>query len=532
MKPLSGLDGAFLHLETPETPMHVASLHVFDLPKGWRGDFHSRIQRLMRDRLHLAPVFTRKLAPMPLGFANPAWVEDDAVDLDFHVQRVRLPAPGTMAQLEDCAAQLHSQPMDRSRPLWQLFVIDGLQTGQAAYYFKVHHAVVDGQSGVMLANTLFDLTPTPRRVPRRAAAVAAEHPGNAELAAAAIKHDAGQLIKFVRQLPEIARTLGALFPALPQALRDRIAAGTTLAPKTPFNRPITGERGFAAVSVPLDALKAIAAAHGAKINDVVMALAAGALRRWLAAHGGVPKPPLVAAMPISVREPGNTDYTTKATMALVNLHTDVADPVQRLRAISDSAGAVKAVARRAKGLMPTDFPTIGVPWLMHGLAKAYGRSGLAKAMPPVANLVISNVPGPQVPIYAAGARMATYWPMSIVEHGLGLNLTVMSYAGAMGFGFVVASNLVPDPRELTRALEEALDELTQASGAERAAAQKRAPKVAVKTAGAKRVAPAGAKGAGRGRSPVAAPQAAAAAGARKAAARASARGTARALRRA
>lgn len=462
MQTLSGLDGAFLHLETPQTPMHVASLHVFDLPKGWRGDFHQRLQRLMRERLHLAPVFTRKLAPMPLQFANPAWVEDDAVDLDWHVRRVRLPSPGTMAQLEDCAAELHSQPMDRSRPLWQLVVIDGLEGRRVAYYFKVHHAVVDGQSGVMLANTLFDLTPRPRRVTRRAAALPAEHPGGAELAAAALKHDAGQVIKFVRQLPEIARTIGSLFGTLPQALRDRITAGSTFGPRTVLNQPITGERGFAALSVPLERLKAIAAAQGATLNDVVMALAAGTLRRWLAAHGGIPKQPLVAAMPISVRQPGNNDYTTQATMALVNLHTDIADPVQRLRAIHDSAGAVKAVAKRAKGLMPTDFPSIGAPWVMHALATAYGRTRLARAMPPVANLVISNVPGPQVPLYVAGARMATYWPMSIVEHGLGLNLTVMSYAGAMGFGFMTARNLVPDARALTAALSDALDELTEA----------------------------------------------------------------------
>jgi hypothetical protein len=168
-------------------------------------------------------------------------------------------------------------------------------------------------------------------------------------------------------------------------------------------------------------------------------------------------------MPISLRAAGNTDYTTQATLSLVNLNTQIADPVQRLHAIRDAAGAVKALARRAKGVIPTDFPSIGVPWLLHGLATLYGRSGLAAAIPPIANVVISNVPGPQVPLYAAGARMATYWPLSIAEHGLGLNITVMSYAGAMGFGFTTARAAVPEAREFSAALQAALRELVAAS---------------------------------------------------------------------
>jgi diacylglycerol O-acyltransferase / wax synthase len=458
MKALSGLDGAFLHLETPETPMHVASLHLFDLPKGYKGDFHANIKRLMRGRLRLAPVFTRKLAPMPLQFANPAWVKDDRVDLDYHVRRVTLPKPGTRAQFEDCAGRLHAEPLDRSRPLWQLVIIDGLQSGQAAYYFKVHHAVVDGQSGVMLAQSLFDLTPKPRRI-APGQPLEAEHPGRAELAAAALKHDLGQYIKLVRQLPEVVKTLAGLFgPASPR-VGGALAQNAAFGPKTVLNQPITGARGFAGATIALDSLKALATAHGATLNDVVLALCSGLLRRYLARHGGVPKKPLIAAMPISVREAGNTEYTTQATMALVNLNTHIADPVRRLRAIRDAADAVKAMARRTKGLTPTDFPTLGVPWLMHGLATLYGRSGLSQALPPLANVVISNVPGPQQPLYAAGARMTGYWPMSIVEHGQGLNITVLSYAGVMHFGFTTALNVVGDARELATALSEALDEL-------------------------------------------------------------------------
>jgi diacylglycerol O-acyltransferase len=479
MKALSGLDGAFLHLETPDTPMHVASLHLFDLPRGYRRDFHADIKRLMRARIRLAPVFTRKLAPMPLQFANPVWVKEDKVDLDHHVRRVTLPKPGTRAQFEDCAGRLHAELLDRSRPLWQLVVIDGLQSGQAAYYFKVHHAVVDGQAGVMLAQALFDLTPKPRRI-APGEAVPAEHPGMAELAAAALKHDVGQYIKLVRHLPEVVKTLVGLFGGAPGRGTGALARNAAFGPKTELNQPISGERGFAGASIPLDTLKALAAAHDAKLNDVVMALCSGMLRRYLARHGGVPKKPLIAAMPISLREAGNTEYTTQATMAVVNLNTHIADPVKRLVAIRDAAGAVKAVAKQAKGLMPTDFPTIGVPWVMHGLASLYGRSGLSKAMPPLANVVISNVPGPQVPLYAAGARMVNYWPMSIVEHGMGLNITVLSYAGVMDFGFTTALNVVGDARELSAALAESLAEL-EACAAPAPRARSRAARTAAST---------------------------------------------------
>jgi diacylglycerol O-acyltransferase / wax synthase len=465
MKSLSGLDGAFLHLETPETPMHVASLSLLDLPPGYRGDFYADIRKLLARRLHLAPVFQRRLAQMPLQFANPAWIHDDAVDLDHHVQRVTLPPPGTQAQLEDCVARLHSQLLDRSRPLWQLTLIDGLQSGQVGYYFKVHHAVLDGQAGVLLAQVLFDVTAKPRAVPRpRAGAEPAEHPGMAELAAAALKHDAGQYIKLLRHLPDVVKTLAGMFaPSAAPATRSR-AQDFSFGPHTPLNVPIVGERGFAALSLPLDALKQLAVANDAKLNDIVLALCSGTLRRYLAKHGGLPKKPLIAAMPISLRAPGDTEYTTQATMTRVNLHTNVADPIKRLHAIRDAAGAAKALAQRAKGILPTDFPSIAMPWMLHGLASLYGRSGLAGAMPPIANVIVSNVPGPQVPLFAGGARMSTYWPLSVPEHGVGLNITVMSYAGALGFGFTTARNAVPDARELTAALAAAFDELVKKSG--------------------------------------------------------------------
>ncbi len=463
METLSGVDGAFLHLETHDTPMHVGSLHLFDPLPGQAGGFHAEIRRQMRRRVHLAPVLTRKLAPMPLQFANPVWVEETRLNWDYHVQRVTLASPGTQAQLEDLVGRLHSELLDRSRPLWRLAVIDGLQSGQLAYYFQIHHALLDGQAGVLLAQALFDLSARPPALPRGAARHPAEHPGMAELAAAALKHDAGQFIKLLRHLPDVVKTLAGLVGEVAGGKPGRLKQNFSLGPRTPLNVPITGERGFAAVSVPLATLRQLADAHEAKLNDIVLALCGGALRRYLARHGGIPKKPLIATMPISLRQSGNTDFTTQATLSLVNLNTHIADPVKRLRAIRDAAGAMKAMARRASGVIPTDFPSLGEPWLLQGLAALYARLGVSRALPPIANLVISNVPGPQLPLYVAGTRMSSYWPLSIVEHGVGLNITVMSYAGAMGFGFTTARCAVPEPEQLSTALLEALDELVARS---------------------------------------------------------------------
>ncbi|MBS1216088.1 MAG: acyltransferase, partial [Proteobacteria bacterium] len=254
----------------------------------------------------------------------------------------------------------------------------------------------------------------------------------------------------------------------------------TFGPKTPFNIAITGERGFAAVSIPLSETKAIGQAEEAKLNDVVLAICAGALRRYLAHRGGIPTKPLIAAVPVSLREPGNTEYTTQATMTLVNLATNIADPVKRLRAIRENAAAAKALTAKTKSVVPTDFPSLGVPWIVSRLAGLYGRSHLADRIPPIANLVISNVHGSEVPMYMAGARMLTYWPISIVEHGLGLNITLESYAGSLDFGLLAAKNAVPNVREIADAIEESFAELKEATLGR--AAQDARPKRAASTA--------------------------------------------------
>jgi len=459
--PLSGLDSLFLHLETPETPMHVASLHLFDLPEGYRGDFHANLKQQVARRLHVVPLFRRRLHTLPLAIGNPFWVEEAEVDLDYHVRRVRLPRPGTQAQLEAGAARIHATLMDRRRPLWEAHVIEGLQSGQVGLYIRVHHAVLDGAAGMALAGALLDPTPEPRDVPRppRGRRAQAGPPGIVQLARAALRHDVDQYAKLLRRLPDLIGVLAGSGQRTGDPGAEPARRSRAFGPRTPLNVSITAERSFAAVSLPLDEVKRVARAHDAKLNDVVLALCSGALRRHLSRHGGIPQEPLIAGMPYSLREAGNTDYSTQVTMTLVNLATDIADPVQRLRAIRDAAGAIKSVAGRAKSLIPTDTPSLGAPWLLGGLAALYERAKVADRLPPIMNVVISNIPGPAAPLYAAGARMRTYWPLSIVEHGVGLNITVVSYCGALDFGLVAARCAVPDVHPLARAIEEAHAEL-------------------------------------------------------------------------
>lgn len=454
MKPLSGLDALFLHLETPATPMHVGALHRLQLPKSYRGDFAADVKRHVGRRLALSPVFTRRLAAMPLNFANPVWVRADAVDLDRHVRRIALPRPGTQRQLEAAVARLHAQCMPRDRPLWAFHVIEGLRTGELAFYSKVHHATLDGAAGVALAQALLDVSARPRKVGRVHAPIA-ESPSLAELIGTAVKASGSQAVRLLKQLPDLASAIAKLAGGGAAGFGRNLAFG----PRTPFNGQIDAARSVATFSLPLARLKEVASAHDATLNEIVLTAIGGALRRYLAEHGGVPQKSLIAAVPVSLREAGNIEATTLATMTLTTLATHVADPLERLAEVRAGSNAAKAVTKQLKAVFPTDFPSLGLPWLLSAAAALYGQLGLANRIPPIANLVVSNVPGPSMPLYLAGARLASYWPLSIVTHGVGLNITLQSYAGSLDFGVVAARASLRDPQRLVRGLLDSFAEL-------------------------------------------------------------------------
>jgi diacylglycerol O-acyltransferase / wax synthase len=476
MDHLSGLDATFLYMETPETPMHVGGLNIYELPPGYEGDFLEDVRRHIASRLHLAAVFQRKLVNMPFELANPVWVADDDVDLEYHIRSTVLPKPGSREQLDKLVGRLHSSLLDRSRPLWEFYVIEGLQTPadapkgarHVAFYSKVHHAALDGMGGIALANAILDMSPVPRTVraaPTRRAA-GTDNFGIAELAASGLKNTAAQFAKLLKTAPTLARTAArALRPTAAASGKDKAARDNWFAPKTPLNVSITNQRTFAGLSIPLEAVKSVAKANEATLNDVVLAICSGALRRYLADMGCVPTQPLLAAVPVSLREAGNTDLNNQASMVRMSLASTIADPLQRLQAIRQASAAAKAMTASMKSVIPTDFPSLGAPWLISGVASLFGRSKIANRLPPIANVAISNVPGPKFALYLAGAKMLTYFPVSIAVHSMALNVTVQSYNGSLDFGLTACRKALPDLPALVAYMQEAFEELHKLSPA-------------------------------------------------------------------
>ena len=480
MDHLSGLDATFLYVETPETPMHVGGLNIYELPAGYEGDFLDNLREHIAKRMHLAPVFRRKLVNMPFELANPIWVDDEDLDLEYHIRSTVLPKPGTRAQLDKLVGRLHSSLLDRSRPLWEFYVIEGLETPadappgtrRVAFYSKVHHSALDGAAGVALATAIMDVSAIPRHVrpaPLRRA-LSTDNFGIAELAASGIKNTAVQTIKLAKTLPTLLRTLAQLIRPTPTGGEDKDAASNDIsgvvahepvkeksgwfAPKTPINVSITNQRIFSSFSIPLAELKHIAKhvdpGNAVTLNDVVMAICSGALRHYLADMHCLPEQPLLAGVPISLREEGNTDMNTQASMMRISLASHIADPLARLQAIRTASASAKATTISMKSIMPMDFPSLGVPWLLSGAFALFGRSKLANTLPPIANVAISNVPGPKVALYMAGAKMLTYYPVSIVSHSLGLNVTVQSYNGNLDWGLIACRKAMPDLPELAK----------------------------------------------------------------------------------
>lgn len=434
--------------------MHVGGMNLFDLPAGYQGCFYDDVKKHVRQRMHLASVFTKKLALIPFDLTNPMWVEDDDIDLDYHVRQITLPKPGTLAQLEAYVGRLHSSLLDRSRPLWEFYVFDGLESGQAAFYSKIHHAALDGQGAAVMAQALLDISPVPRHIPAPPERARGPYqPAMRSLLKAAFSHTAQQCLTLVKAIPDAAKVATNLL--LPSKTPNQPGHSFGLGPRTLLNVSVTNQRSFSTLALPVDEAKEIAKAFGATLNDVVLAVCSGALREYLSSKGPMPGKSLLAALPVSLREEGNTDLNNQVSMMQMQLGTQIADPLKRMNAIIKASTAMKHTLKNVKSVMPTDFPSLGVPWLMSGLVALYGRSKLADSIPPLANVIISNVPGPRMPLFLAGARMATNFPVSIVVHGMALNITVQSYNGNLDFGLIACRRALPDVRELGQMMRHA-----------------------------------------------------------------------------
>ena len=470
MKTLSGLDASFLYLECAEVPMHVGSLHLYELPEGFTGSFHQAVRSHVAARLHLVPLFRQQLASMPLNVGHPSWVRAEAVDLDFHVRKAATKKLG-VREVQALCAQLHAQLLDRSRPLWEFHIFDRVAAPRGkrygAFYSKIHHAALDGKAGTVLANALLDLSATPRAVaPPSSTSAQRRHRdlSAAPMVGHVLTGSLSQYLKLVRALPD---ALGAAGGTLLQRLRqapDASKAPPFFAPLTRFNVAVTPQRSFATASLPFGPCRAMAKAQGISFNDLLLWLCSTALRDFLLRHDGVPKKSLVAAMPVSLREDQNQELNTQASMTLVQLGTQYADPKKRMQAILTSSAKVRDAMHQLKAVLPTDYPSLLAPWLVGGIGKAlfkaYSATGLSARLPMPSNLVISNVPGPQVPLYLAGARMLTFHPLSIVMHGVALNITVQTYAGSVDFGLIADARAVPgaDLQAIADALGQAFEQ--------------------------------------------------------------------------
>ena len=465
MDQLSSIDASFLHLETPETPMHFGSLILIELPQGHQGDYYEAVKAMVGKRLHLASVLNRKLAQMPFELAEPVWIEDDDIDLDYHVRSVTLRRPGTMAQLEQLIARLHASLLDRSRPLWEMYVIEGLENGQVAFYVKAHHSGVDGKAGVELAKVLFDTSPQMREVPppRRRRTSGNYQLGVTELLQAAATNAAQEYRKLAELLPTAARAFStaASVVASQRTTTGERSLNLGVAPKTIFNDSITNQRSYSTLSLPLADIKGLGKRVGGTVNTIVMAMCSIALHHFLKERGLLPKEALIAMVPVSLRAEGDSAMNNQVSMVRVDLATDIDDLPARFRAIHASSEAAKAVVRELKPVLGVNVPITGSPWLMTGLASLLGRSNLPSRFPAVGNVTISNVPGPPMPLYMAGARIVQYYPVSIPYHGSALNITVHSYAGLLEFGLTACRRILSQDEsyELIEHLRAALREI-------------------------------------------------------------------------
>jgi WS/DGAT/MGAT family acyltransferase len=465
MNRLSALDAYFLYLESPETPMHFGSLTIFGpaavsgekLFEGFRDHTVAQFDRLASYR--------RRPRAMPLAIDHPVWVDADALDLDYHLRHMALPRPGTMGQLRNLIAQLHMTLLDRRRPLWQYYLIEGLEGGGFAVYAKVHHADMDGVAGMQTLPFIYDLSPDPPPVDAAAARVRRrESPDFPSLIGGALADFIGQGVRLVGSLPAAARTVAKIAQSPVRDLRYLVDVIRDT-PKTIFNKTISDRRSFGTASVPLSDAKEVAKARGATINDIVLAICAGALRRYLKERRALPDAPLTAAVPASLRGRDDKTLNNQVLFTLCKLATDRAEPLQRLAAVKASSQDAKGLFADVKEVLTTDFSIIGAPIVATGLARLVRMTGAADLLPAVANVIISNVPGPRTPIYFAGAPAAHYFPVSIPYHSFALNITVQSYLDNLEFGVVACRAAVPDAQLIATYLVEEFEALKLASEA-------------------------------------------------------------------
>jgi diacylglycerol O-acyltransferase / wax synthase len=481
MRQLTGLDAQFLALETPRQTGHVGALAVLDPSTRPNGGLElADLHNMIAERLPLLPPFRWRLKSVPLGLDYPYWIDDPHFDLEYHVRELALAPPPTDDKLGEQVARIFARPLDRARPLWEAYLIHGLQDGNVGLLTKIHHAAVDGLSGAEILTVLLDMTPEGRDQLPSTDVRPGRVPGGLEMLARGVLGAPRYLERVARGLPSIlpnledtpiindvpgAKLLGATTERVVRTLRRRpsrvLGRSSLTPPRTSFNGHVSPHRRFAFGQLSLAEVKLVKNEYGFTVNDVVVAICAGAVRRWLVEHDELPDDPLVTQVPVSVRTDAQRGtFGNRVGMMSVPLFTNEPDPVQRLRLTHEALRVAKDRHKALPAQLLQDA-TQFIPPAVFAQASRISFS-LAASRRPIWNLVISNVPGPQFPLYCVGAQMVSHYPVSVITDGMGLNITVMSYCGHLDFGIVADREQMRDVWKLIDWLRDSLTELMPA----------------------------------------------------------------------
>ena len=465
MKRLSGLDASFLSLETPSSHMHVASLGIYDPATAADGVTLDKLVDAYSGRLHLAPPFRQRLVNVPFGLHHPLWIEDPDFDIRNHVRHTAIPGPGGPDELANLVGRLVAQPLDRTRPLWEIWLIEGLEGGKIGLLSKVHHAAIDGASGNELLVALLDLSPEIAEHVPDDEWVPDRIPTQAELLTYATSSLARQPVRVAKAM---ARTTSAALEVRRMGQSSGASAlppAPFAAPRTSFNRSLTPKRSYAYTTLDLSMVKAVKHAVGCTVNDVVLGLCGGALRDYLDQRGEVPSGPLVAMVPVSVRSDDQRDAMgNQVSSMLTSLATDIDDPVKRLEVIHEVMRHAKDQQQAIGADTLQEWSEFAAPAVLGRAARLYSRMKWADSHRPLFNVTISNVPGPPFALYSAGAKLLANYPVGPIMDGSGLNMTVMSYLDQLDFGLLACPDVLDDVWAVADGLHASLAELVEATG--------------------------------------------------------------------
>jgi diacylglycerol O-acyltransferase len=488
MERLSGLDASFLYLETPTLHMHVAMTMVFDPATVPGGYSFPRMKGLIAERLPFAPIFRRRLLEVPFRLGHPVWIADPDFDIDYHVRLAAVPRPGGLRELADLAGDIAGHQLDRSRPLWEMWFVEGLAHDHIGFIAKMHHSTVDGVSGAELLSVLFDLEPGGGRPPADAtASTGAARPAASDDGAGPGAGTDGERIPSGFELMAQAMVARSMRPIeitgdvirtgyrVLNVRRIRLGSGhgsararaalPLSAPRVSFNTALTRRRSVALTAVGLEDVKRLKNATGTTVNDVVLAIGTGALRSFLLEGDELPDRPLVAVVPVSVGpDEGSSKGSNRVSSMFVQLPVDLHRPLDRLTAIHEGTKGAKEEHNALGSDLLQNWAEHSTPNFFVNAARFYSRMRLADRHRPIANLVISNVPGPDFPLYLGGAELEAGFPLGPVMDGMGLNITIMSYRGVLYWGINACPEAIPRLWNLTAAIPVSLDELLGAAG--------------------------------------------------------------------